>query len=200
MVSTGWGQDPLRTDTAAPYQRIAVVELDTALSQEEIYRRAKRWFVDSFRDAKEVIQLDDPTTFTVVGKGVWKFNAEIFVGSAVRKGYMRFSLEIAAKEGRYRVRFYDYRHEGSTSATQYGLAGPLNLGLIYDDKSYCTRAYNTKDRASYIPSKHEERVCLEEVWPQIEEQERAMLVSLFQTMSVVTPPGQQLDKRSTPDW
>ena len=198
-LALGWsaivavGQEPASTTSPAPYQRIAVVELDTALTADEIYQRAKRWFVDAFKDADEVIKLDDPSSHTIVGKGQWPYHASIFVMSAVRKGKMRFSIEVAAKERHYRVRFYDYRHEGTFALPN---SSGLDLGLILDGKEHCTDAFNS-GTFEFTPTKHTTRVCLEEVWPQIEVQERLMLETLYAAMTRVSDTG---DKRGTSDW
>lgn len=193
------GQEPARTDTAKPYERIVVVKVDSSLTADELYPVAKRWFVDVFRDADEVIQIDDPQRHTIVGKGNFTFIASILVASAVRKGIMRFSVEVIVKNGRYRVRFYDYRHEGTHAYSPY-LAPPLDLGLIYNDQAYCTHNYNLKDNPSYKPSKHEVRVCMEEVWPQIAENESSLLSVLFKAMTAAAAGGSKGGVKGVSDW
>ncbi|HNA32704.1 MAG TPA: DUF4468 domain-containing protein [Flavobacteriales bacterium] len=161
---------------------------DSTRTADDLYKAAKRWFVDAFRDAQEVIQLDDPATHMIVGKGNFTYEAFIYVGSAVRHGVMRFSAEIAARNGRYRVRFYDFKHEGSSSYnTTIGRSPPLDLGVIYNDQTFCTHAYNKKGEPDYEPSKHEVRVCTEEVWPQIHAFELRMLSSLKEAMENPAP-------------
>lgn len=189
-LTSAFGQEPLRTDTAQPYERVEVVKLsDTTRTADDLYKTAKRWFVDAFRDAEEVVQLDDPVTHTIVGKGNFRYKSTIFFGSAIRHGTMRFTVEIVAKAGRYRVRFYDYRHEGSLSVSSQGVAGPLDLGSIYNDPTYCTHAYNKKNKPNYSPSNHEEKVCMEEVWPQIHDHEHIMLATIKEAMDKPRPMG-----------
>lgn len=197
-LTSAFGQEPLRTDTAAPYERVEVVKLsDTTRTADDLYKSAKRWFVDAFRDAEEVIQLDDPATRTIVGKGNFRFKASIFYGSAVREGTMRFSVEIIAKAGRYRVRFYDFMHEGSRSVSSTGVAPARNLGLIYNDRAYCTHSYNEKNKPNYWPTKHEEKVCVEEVWPQIHSYEVLMLASIKEAME---KPAAATSGPASSDW
>ena len=45
-----------------------VIQLQ-GVSKDEMYKRAKHWFVDTFNSGKDVIQLDDKKNGEVIGKG-----------------------------------------------------------------------------------------------------------------------------------
>lgn len=93
---------------AQTYERVEVVTLDSTRSAQDIYRTAERWFVDQFKDAQEVIQLRDTVTNTLVGKGTHK---ALFIltkpAYASSTWWAKYSIEVQAKPGRYRIRVYD---------------------------------------------------------------------------------------------
>lgn len=97
--------------------------MDSTRTADQLYRSARRWFVDAFKDAEEVIQLEDDSARTIVGKGWFNYHD---------MGRIWFTVEVAAKAGRYRVRFYNFNHVGVgglTSGTTY--VPYLDYGPIY---------------------------------------------------------------------
>lgn len=191
LTSPGYGQETVPPNRNTPYERVEVVEVE-GKSSDELYKAAKRWFVDAFKDASSVVQLDDPNAHTVVGKGNFRYKTYVHASSGMRKGTMRFSVEVSTKEGRYRVRFYDFVHEGSRLVTSSGaVASAINLGVILSGQDYCTGHYNRRNKPDYEPSKHEAKVCVEEVWPQIHTYEELMLGTMKAAMEGQVLPGKQ---------
>lgn len=45
-----------------------IVQVDS-VSKDELYKRAKRWFVDTYKSAKAVIELDDKENGEIIGNG-----------------------------------------------------------------------------------------------------------------------------------
>lgn len=108
-----------------PYGREAVVRVDSTTSAEVLQARARRWFVDAFKDAGEVVHLDDPTSHTIVGKGISTLN---------EYAWINFAIEVACKEGRYRCRIYDVKHEGRRAVYVNGLLIDVpSYGQVFDD-------------------------------------------------------------------
>lgn len=197
LALPSFGQGTTQADRNTPYERVEVVEV-AGKTSDELYKAAKRWFVDAFKDASSVVQMDDPASHTVVGKGNFRYKTYVHASSGMRKGTMRFSVEISTKEGRYRVRFYDFVHEGSRLVTSSGaVASAINLGVILSGQDYCTGHYNRKNKPDYEPSKHEAKVCVEEVWPQIHTYEELMLGTMRAAMEGQTLPGKQPVEK---DW
>lgn len=109
-----------------PYTREKVVEVDTMTTAEVLRAKARKWFVDTFKDANEVIQMDDAATNIIVGKG-WSP-----VGT---KSGIHYTVEVACKQGRYRYRIYDVYHAGHGSAsvgTAY--AQTPSWGALFDEE------------------------------------------------------------------
>lgn len=76
-----------------------VIQIDS-VSKTELYKRAKLWVVESFKSAKNVIQLDDVENSTIVIKGITTIYFKAFIATADLD--VKFTLKIEAKEGRYR--------------------------------------------------------------------------------------------------
>jgi|GEM_PF-3150074 len=79
------------------------------LSKEEIFRRARRWWVNNYRSAKDVFQLVDKETGEIVGKGY----------GTVYKGYLK--SKVLAPHDIYHVISVDVK-PGEYTMTVYGLA------------------------------------------------------------------------------
>ncbi|ELR69203.1 hypothetical protein C900_05399 [Fulvivirga imtechensis AK7] len=65
-------------------------------SAHELYSKAREWFVNSYRDANAVLQLEDPDQSKLIGKGV------INVVHTMEGRDVFHTVTIEAKEGRYR--------------------------------------------------------------------------------------------------
>jgi hypothetical protein len=85
-----------------------VVKVDTLLNKDEIYKRVKRWFVDTYKSGKDVIQLDDKDNGEVIGKGnfsvLWQIN---FMGGMNINIWETIKINI--KDGRYKYEITDFR-------------------------------------------------------------------------------------------
>ena len=80
------------------------------LNAEQIYNKAKIWFANNMRSANNVIQLDDAENHHIIGKANFDFKVNNMTWHALT-GIIRFTIEIAARDGRYRLKVYDVKHE-----------------------------------------------------------------------------------------
>ena len=80
------------------------------LSAEHIYNNIKVWFANNMRSAKNVIQLDDAANKHIIGKANFEFKVNNFTWGSLT-GVINFTIDIAAREGRYRVKLSDFTHE-----------------------------------------------------------------------------------------
>jgi len=109
-----------------PYGREQVVEVDTTTSAEVLKAKARQWFVDTFKDANEVIQMDDAATNTIVGKGWSDYNA---------KSGIHYTIEVACKQGRARYRIYDVHHKGRGGVVFQGTFAPYpSYGALFTEE------------------------------------------------------------------
>jgi hypothetical protein len=77
-----------------------VVQVDS-ISKAILYNRAKKWFVASYKSAKEVIQLDDSENGEITGKGNFK------VSYYTREPFISHTISIFVKDGRYKYLITD---------------------------------------------------------------------------------------------
>jgi hypothetical protein len=129
---------------AQPFERVEVVKVDSTRSAADLYRTAERWFVDTFKDAQEVIQLRDTVTHTIVGKGSMYSSAHCF-GT--------YAVEVETRDGRYRVRVYDaaamgypFGHIADSTYERMKIEGVPGLGKktyasVLDTQRACYRHF-----------------------------------------------------------
>ena len=86
-------------------------------NQKELYLKARKWFVDTFHNAKSVLQMDDKEDGKLAAKAyhTYVFNN----GMSSSNVAIDFTLNIDIKDGKYRVQFYD----------MYGANTNVNGGL-----------------------------------------------------------------------
>jgi hypothetical protein len=77
-----------------------VIQVDGA-NKEELYSRAKKWFVTTFKSANDVIQLDDKENGEIVGKG--NFNITYYA----RNPIINHTITISVKDGRFKYTITD---------------------------------------------------------------------------------------------
>lgn len=98
-------------------------------SKAQIYNRAKMWFAAAFKDAKEVIQVDDKESGELMGKGAFRFSYTYFANIDCRAV---FTLHISARDGKYRAILTDIITEQGTSRVQ----APIETINDKPDKKY----------------------------------------------------------------
>jgi hypothetical protein len=83
--------------------RVFYEEVDSSViaSKSQLYDRAKVWFTNSFKDSKEVIQLDDKEAGTIIGKGIFNFYR------GLTPCFCNFSIRVDSKENKFRIQVYD---------------------------------------------------------------------------------------------
>ena len=94
-----------------------VVQVDS-ISKDELYIRAKRWFVNTYKSANHVIQLDDKESGDIMGKGFFKTSWQVtfYAFSDIE---VHHTVSIQVKEGRYRYEIASFRIQYDVAASQY---------------------------------------------------------------------------------
>jgi hypothetical protein len=107
-----------------------VVSVDSVTAG-DLYRRAKAWFAESYGSSKEVIQNDDPSTYTIQGKGIFKSTYTI-AGSTYDWGRINYVITIACKDGRYKYIITNYYHDypGYPSYAIGEVTNTMTCGLL----------------------------------------------------------------------
>lgn len=125
-----------------------VVKLDS-VSKEEIYRRAKNYFITQFKSAKDVVQMDDKEEATVVGRG-WQ---DIYVQAGIETFaiQMWYKVRIQGKDDRYKYDVFDI--EFTSYASQYAASSTSPAENIFDVKAY----YNQRGKPRNIPERYKDQ-------------------------------------------
>lgn len=121
-----------------------VVDVPATLKQADLYRTGRTWFVDTYVDAKEVLQLDDKADGKMMGKGLYKY--AFLNGINVSQVLMRFTLALDVKDGKYRYRIYNFSGD-NTNTSMLGGANATNVYRLDYDQCYVD--YLAQKRTKY---------------------------------------------------
>ena len=170
----------LAFDNAAqnnPITYTEVVKVDSIITADELYNRARLWFAETYKDANSVLQISDKQAGELVGKGNMKHTPSSWVGTSGVAGFISYTIKINVKDGRYKYQVSKFYHEGTRVASSYGNFGPYNFGLLTD-----TLACPSEVRV-FLPRTK----WWDEMWAEIKstvnEEMAPMITSLKQTMN-----------------
>jgi hypothetical protein len=88
-----------------------VVNVDSA-SQDALYVNAKQFFVENFKSANHVIQMDDKQSGIIIGKG---WSTYLFWNAPIT---LRYTIKIQCKDDRYKYEIYDISFFDSAASRQ----------------------------------------------------------------------------------
>jgi hypothetical protein len=95
-------------------------------SKENLYSKGKIWFVDNFKSADDVLQMDDKEAGILIGKGYRDIYVDTKIMGSIQKYKTRafYTIKIQIKEGKYKLDIYDiyyysYPTNGYRSGTTY---------------------------------------------------------------------------------
>ncbi len=130
----GTAQTTLPRNSNGIVEYTEVVYVDSSISKEVLYSAARAWFIDNFRDAKEVLQVQDKDACELIGKGNINIPSNRFGYMAIGVGIVWFKFSFFAKDGRYKYSITDFNHEG-------GLPQIRDCGSLDDDRpDSCSRS------------------------------------------------------------
>ncbi len=125
-----------------------------------LYGNAKLWFADTFKSAKDVIQVDDKESGRVVGKAWQDIYIKVLGMPSATK--LWFTISVQLKDGRYKVDMYDMKYEQYPS--QYDRnPSPQPIESWFKVESY----YKSNGKARSINESYKEET--EKAWLGIKE-------------------------------
>lgn len=156
-------------DTLISYREVVVVD---STAKADLYNRAKLWIVNSFKDSKSVIQLDNADQIISKGNFGSFYNYRIMGSDRKIFGHVDFTLSITFKDGKYKAEMYD-------------------LSFISDESSgssfkTITSAKNCPDKWPMVSQKKMDAMW-EDVKKNINTGVKSTFISLKQSMSVKKP-------------
>lgn len=79
------------------YTEVVTVE---GKNSDQLYSSAREWFAETFKSAKDVLQMDDPVAGKLIGKGMGDINVK--AGMVPVTLDYEFQVKIFVKDGRYK--------------------------------------------------------------------------------------------------
>lgn len=116
---SAYSQKPLECDT--------IVECP-GITADRIYKNMKVFVAENFVSAQNVIQLDDKEDCHIICKGNIRFEVKNITWRML-DGVINFTLDLQAKDGKYRVVFKNFTHENFDK--KFG--DSWCMGLVCDD-------------------------------------------------------------------
>lgn len=93
----------------------------------EVYTTIKMWVATNFNSAQDVIQMDDAQNGIMICKGAFEYDHGGGIAGAVMDGWVKYTLQIQVRDGRYKVSIGNFTHEAKPSRS----AGyDWSMGLI----------------------------------------------------------------------
>lgn len=83
------------------------------VSKDELYDRALLWLTKSFRSANDAIQMKDKEAGRIICQASIPYAAPAFAPGTNYSGHFSFTLTYECKEGKYRYRIENAKHESS---------------------------------------------------------------------------------------
>lgn len=104
-----------------------VIKVDSTISKEELFNRARTWIGKTYNNEKFVIATEDRNNGELSGNGIMNYHpGRNFFGSGVVKGEVNYKINIYVKDGRYKYVFHSFRHTGSSIGTNK----PIDYGIL----------------------------------------------------------------------
>ncbi|HQO32347.1 MAG TPA: DUF4468 domain-containing protein [Chitinophagales bacterium] len=121
-----------------------VVKVDSTITKNVLFERARAWLNDNFRDYKEVSQIQDKESGELsVGGILFTHYLKNTFGQPLPNYpcYVRFKLSIMVKDGRYKYKFSDFTDEcissGSSSSPRI-----ITDSIVYKEKGFGHKIIN----------------------------------------------------------
>ena len=90
-----------------------IVKIDSSINKATLFLNAKMFFVNEFKSAKDVIQLEDRESGTIIGKGYFTYNWDMGKNSYVEMKIWH-TIKLTIKDGKYRYEITDFIHSDLT--------------------------------------------------------------------------------------
>lgn len=108
-----------------------VVKVDSTITKDELFNRARSWIGKTYNNEKYVISIEDRANGELSGNAIMNYNPTvIFFGVAAVAGEIDYKINIFVKDGRYKYIFDSFRHTGSYVSG----SRPISYGIITEQK------------------------------------------------------------------
>lgn len=155
-----------------------VFHVDSSITKDELFSRARAWFVDYYKDANTVLQVSDREEGELIGAPMFNFEYNAFLSAFI--AHVSYRVSVQVKDGRYRVKIYQLNNAeitqvaGSHRLAGYGeltttfVDGKSGIGTNMNEKKYGELLVQTNQMAKDIfislYTKMKEPVSIEGDW------------------------------------
>lgn len=105
------------------------------VKKDELFIRIRQWFVENFNSPGSVLGVNDEVNGLLTGNGAYEYSDEAALYGASHDGYIHFVINIAVKDGKFRVQIYNFVAKGERSF----------LGFLETVPSVTEEEYNMND-------------------------------------------------------
>ena len=112
LLTLGLVAPSLKAQDVTPLTYSEVIQVD-GVSKDELFSRAKLFFVNTYNNATKVIQNEDKDAGIIAGKAITSDNIIIgkFSGSGATDAPATYTITLAVKDGRYKYTITDIVQE-----------------------------------------------------------------------------------------
>jgi hypothetical protein len=118
-----------------------IIDVDSSIKKDELFNRAKAWFVTEYKSANDVLQMQDKDAGIIMGKGMFKagYNMGLMSGLSIVNVY--HTVKIYVKDGKYKYEITDLNGQSYDSPSRYASGGfsdmPIgNVTIPINKKNY----------------------------------------------------------------
>jgi hypothetical protein len=132
-----------------------VVEIPN-VTKDVLYSRGYEWFAKTFKSAQDVIQMQDKERGKLIGRGMLgDINVKVSMGTYLLRGYIKFTISLYFKDGKYKFEITDFNHESVPTPK-----GFYNGGSLENEKAACGKTVITNKKWKNIKNQAKEKIEL----------------------------------------
>lgn len=121
-----------------------IIQIDST-DKSKLYTKAKKWFIEQYRSAKDVIQLDDRENGEVIGKGFFETLWEnSFI--SVQKVNVWHTVKIYLKDNKFKYEITNFNLKYYVAPTQFSEGSNFEIAIedFGQDREKNTKKYFTE--------------------------------------------------------
>lgn len=104
-----------------------VINADS-ISAKKMYERFDVFFTNAFDHPDKTIQMKDIDNKQLIIKTAFQYNSDIKYLGSINHGYISYTLNIACKDGRFKVSLSDFSHKSDRRSRDIN-----DVGMLYSD-------------------------------------------------------------------
>jgi hypothetical protein len=104
-----------------------IIQVDSS-DKSKLYNKAKKWFIEQYKSAKDVIQLDDKENGEIIGKGYFETVWQMGFGIAQKVNDWH-TVKVSVKDNKFKYEITDFRVKYYVSSSQYSRGSDVDVSI-----------------------------------------------------------------------